>query len=185
MSDEFVHVEGNLPRQAEGIIPFAIEPIEAWRAWRAVETRQGLRLASITYRVRWPVRKPMRAHCLRQLNRAAWESHQRYMVSLPHMGLRPHLCPNMEHRCGIYALREEDAARKWASSMLGGLAGGNVVGRVLLWGRVLLYEHGYIAEYAYPLSISGYTEPKIETDQSNVPQIVEHLARRYDLEIEL
>lgn len=53
--------------------------------------------------------------------------------------------------CGIYALKEQDRCLAW----------GDVVGEVALWGFIEEHEHGYRAQYAYPLNIkvpSNYDE---------------------------
>lgn len=57
-----------------------------------------------------------------------------------HMLIEKHAAPNETCSCGIYA----------ASTENGVPAGGNVYGKVNLWGKVVPGEKGYRAEFAYP-----------------------------------
>lgn len=52
------------------------------------------------------------------------------------------------HGCGVYALKSEQALR---NDLRHGLGRRAVYGRVALWGRVVEHEHGYRAQYAYPI----------------------------------
>lgn len=114
---------------------FDSEPIVAWRAWLVNSDKQALR--SATYAIKWPKRKPMHAHCLTAF----------FKVGKDLYAANPHVCPCLHHSCGVYAVLDESAARIW----VGGV--GAVVGRVALWGRVLRFEKGYRAEYAYPIDL--------------------------------
>lgn len=141
-------LEAALPTDA----PFMIEPVEAWRAWTVDLSRshRGPFLRSITYKAIWPERTPMHAHCLAQFRAS--------LKDTPPVVMR-HDCPHAGHRCGIYALREEEDIGKWAVSPL------QVGGRVRLWGRVYVYERGFIAEYAYPVALTFRTEnTKVEDE---------------------
>ena len=116
--------------------PLLIEPITAWRAWEIYESKnRGVLIRSVTWKMRWPPRKPVRAHCLSQIRgtiRAA----------------PPHSAPDVEHRCGLYAVKNEEQARGWARTSANNRL--RIVGKVQLWGRVLVFTEGYLAEYAYP-----------------------------------
>jgi hypothetical protein len=83
-----------------------------------------------------------------------------------------HECPDAGHRCGIYALKEPSEISKWAT------ATNYVGGNVRLWGRVFLYERGYIAEYAYPIALTFRNNPDVITDE-----IGEILAEKYGIEV--
>lgn len=117
-------------------VPLYIEPTLGWRAWNIyVDNRRNgrVRLQSITHKLRWPPKIPFRARCLIKQN-------------------LNHQPPDKIHKCGIYAVKSEEDALKWlnynrGSSVLRGF------GEVKLWGNVLRYEKGYIAEYAYPKSV--------------------------------
>jgi hypothetical protein len=155
-------LEVALPREA----PFSIEPVEAWRAW-LVDLRRPHRgpfLRSITYRTIWPPRTAFHAHCLAQFRES--------LKNVP-AGVVRHECPNANHRCGVYALREEQDTQAWAIQPL------HVAGRVRLWGRILQYEKGFIAEYAYPVSLT------YRVDSSAVDDEIWHLlGESYGIEVE-
>lgn len=120
------------------------DPIVAWRVWSVEEDeRSGLLcLRSIHYGVRWPRRRPMRAHCIEQ-----WRRGQ------PTIDLQPHQAPSAAgtHACGIHALKEAEGTNSWLATA--GADATKVIGRVALWGRVALHESGYRAEFAYPLDL--------------------------------
>lgn len=157
-------LQTSLPKEA----PFAIEPIVAYRAWTVDKTRphRGPFLRSLTYRVPWPERRPMRAHCLAQFGASLRER------IAPPM-LARHRCPDANHRCGIYALRYQEDIVKWATSP------NHVAGIVRLWGRVYLYEKGFIAEYAYPLRLIYRNSAELIPDE-----VLEELSDSYGVEID-
>ena len=57
--------------------------------------------------------------------------------------------PGLRHRCGIYALKELDAALEWAGHIRR-VRSTVVVGEVSLWGAVVESPRGWRAQYAYP-----------------------------------
>lgn len=116
-----------------GKVLFDSEPIVAFRAWRLDDKD---RLRSVSRGIHWPVRKPMRAHCLDAYSKYSWERFAK----------TPHPCPFLGHTCGIYAVLDREKSAEWIA-MVNPRA---VVGTVSLWGRVLCFEQGYRAEYAYP-----------------------------------
>jgi hypothetical protein len=127
-------------------LEFYAEPVVAWRAWEIdVSDRKGVVFTSVTQvlagaKVPWPVRAKMRARCVPMF-------FGRYYPNEPEK--RTHSsAPCAEHGCGIYAVRTEEQARKWA-----GASPTRVVGRVMLWGRVLVFTEGYLAEFAYPRDV--------------------------------
>src|SRR6266498_1952158 len=74
-------------------MPLSIEPILAWRRWTIeMNERRGVFLGSITYRMRWPRKKPARAHCLNQVGRKAQPTFSN--VELAH-----HSAPDRTHQC--------------------------------------------------------------------------------------
>jgi hypothetical protein len=126
-----------LGEEEEAALLFDSEPIVGWRAWGLHKFPRGV--SSITYPVCWPARKPMRAHCI-----MAIAKNERTRASF---AARPHDAPASAHVCGIYATKTLDQARSWGQAH----AHPRILGRVSLWGRVLLFTAGYRAEYAYPL----------------------------------
>lgn len=108
----------------------------------------------------------MRAHCLAQFGASLRER-----VVPP--GIAHHSCPDAQHRCGIYALRYADDVLKWATGPV------HIGGVVQLWGRVLCYERGYIAEYAYPVRLT------LRRSTEHIPdEILEELSYSYGIEID-
>lgn len=115
-------------------VPDYVEPVVGWRVWFAREDQGRARLRSLFHDLCWPVREPLVAECLRR----RWRFRR-----------GEHPAPSVSCRCGIYA-----ASLDWVSSYLDsgwpGERGDPVVGRVLLWGRVVECEQGWRASLAYP-----------------------------------
>jgi hypothetical protein len=75
-----------------------VEPIVGWRVWdiapwESHDGRTEPRLAATVFDSAWPPGRPLEASCL---------SHEH------------HDAPNVDHDCGVYALRSEEAARRIA-----------------------------------------------------------------------
>lgn len=106
-------------------LTFGVEAIVAWRAWEVVDFvfRGGAtekRLAPYTAHMPWEPMERMEAIC----------------TSGGH-----HEAPWQTCSCGIWAVRDRETAEG---------VGPEVIGSVYLWGRVLEFEKGYRAQYAYP-----------------------------------
>lgn len=133
--------------------PLYIEPIigyRLWRVWLDPRTHTPV-LRSITFQSVWDPDEPLEAQCWHQV--AGWPYLQ-----------PPHEAPSAHHKCGIYAWKSDlpDLERN-VSSWRGTL---DIEGTVKLWGRILCYELGYLAQYAYPLSFTaasgGVTRRELE-----------------------
>jgi hypothetical protein len=101
-----------------------IDPIQAWRTWTLVGSRDGseVRLAPIAGDGKpWPPRRPAAASCTRH---------------------RSHVGPELHCTCGLHAASSPDALRRTRDPA--------VLGTVALWGRVVEHEHGFRASFAYP-----------------------------------
>jgi hypothetical protein len=123
------------------------QPIVAWRLWHVRRHDDAHRLESFTWHhVSWPARRRFEARCP------------------THGGTAP--VPG--HECGIYAFanRElaEDLLRRYTGvrhrygrhyQELPPLRQGCPIalGRVSLWGRVLIRENGFRAQFAYPYEL--------------------------------
>jgi hypothetical protein len=110
--------------------PDYAEPLIGWRVWCVVRTRDGLRLSSVIHDALWPEDGELVARC----DAGA-----------------PHDAPHAGCSCGIYAAR--DPATVW-TYLLGRddpHTVRRVLGRVVLWGRVVEHEHGWRASHAVPL----------------------------------
>ena len=124
-----------------------IEPLLGWRLWQVRRNDRGYRLESFTWHhVTWPGRARMVARCRVHGDDA----------------------PVAGHECGIYAFKTrelaEDLLRRYTGVLqrygrwhqeLPPLRQGSPIalGRVSLWGRVLVREHGFRAQYAYPYEL--------------------------------
>ena len=122
------------------------EPIVGWRLWHVRLHVDEYRLESFTWHhVSWPPRGRLEASCA--LHRAA---------------------PVGDHECGIYAFRTralaEDLLRRYTGIRqyygreyreLPPVRHGRPIalGSVSLWGRILVRERGFRAQYAYPYEL--------------------------------
>lgn len=115
-----------------------IEPFVAYRSWAIIcdEDDKKVKLRSITYKHSWPSGAPLEAGCYQ-------------MAYGPPPS--PHSSPDAEHSCGIHAVKDPDDAKAWMSSgFTASLPELRCFGTVKLWGKVLRYTKGYLAQYAYP-----------------------------------
>lgn len=117
--------------------------IEGWRFWKLVgewaADQFRLALESIAYAYAWPPREPARATC-----DYCW----------PHTSCGAHARGEMAvHNCagGLYGYKSKQVALDIGLSDCGEDA---ILGRVALWGQVIEHQHGFRAQYAYPLSLN-------------------------------
>ena len=113
-----------MPTRLETPVATLAEPINAWRTWTLVGSRDGaqVRLAPIAGDGNpWPPRRPAVASCTRH---------------------RSHVRPELECTCGLHAVDSPDELRRTRDPA--------VLGTVALWGRIVEHEHGYRAALAYP-----------------------------------
>ena len=104
--------------------PDAIEPIRAWRVWRASHDLVTGQLALHSLEgTLWKPGEPLTARCSRGA----------------------HAAPNAQCGCGVYAHKSRQAALEHARGL-----DRAVVGEVELWGKIVEHEHGYRAQYARP-----------------------------------
>jgi hypothetical protein len=113
-------------------VPDACEPVHAWRTWRVVQTRSGLRLSSVVHDDVWEPRTEFRATCAHR---------------------HAHEAPDATCDCGIYGVRSEASAARY---LLGRNDPGvvrRVLGVVSLWGAVFEGVDGWRARFAYPYEL--------------------------------
>ena len=103
--------------------------VEGWRVWQVVLTPDGVRLASLRDGSVWPVRLRRRAEVRSSGSTLSGLYAFRTLSAL----LR-------EFRVGYGVIRPGDIPAHVLS----------VAGRVALWGRIVEYEYGWRAEFAYP-----------------------------------
>jgi hypothetical protein len=106
--------------------------VAGWRAWTVIESRDGVRLASVIYDTVWSPTGPARATCRCEQSHAA---------------------PEVACTCGFYAARDPVDALTYLHGRdePGTLC--RVLGEVLLSGVVVETEAGYRAAGAYPLRL--------------------------------
>jgi hypothetical protein len=112
-------------------VPDAATPIIGWRAWVLVP-RSGARpkISSIGYPLVWLPRESIQAQCL--IRRACSPA------------------PGEHCDCGIHALRTVEAVLKDVPKPLFPPL---VLGRVSLWGRVVVGTRGWRGQFAYPANL--------------------------------
>jgi hypothetical protein len=124
-----------------------VEPILAWRLWHVRLHEGDYRLESFTWHhVSWPAATRFEATC----------------------SIHGHAAPVQGHECGIYAFRTRDLAEDLLRRYTGvrqrygpvpeeppppRLGRPVALGQVSLWGRVLVRDRGYRAQYAYPYEL--------------------------------
>jgi hypothetical protein len=131
------------------------------------------------YPTPWPADGPLRASCEAASRRlAAWVRHALSWSSADHAA------PRWGCQCGIYGLaRPEDADVLDASprpqrTLLAD--SWQVVGAVLLWGRVIQHDHGYRAEYARPVKLLA-ASAALDTPEAR--SLMEAVAQRYEMHL--
>jgi hypothetical protein len=129
--------------------PDYFTPIVGWRAWRF--TSSGT-LTSVHHPTRWEPGVPVQADHSpplfpASLDDAAADSRLRRAAARePYAEQRAHEAPGASCTCGVYALIDKEQLELqflWPSLP-------SVYGRVNLWGRVIVAEKGYRAQFAYP-----------------------------------
>lgn len=122
------------------------EPIAAFRVWRLrVPVKGGTsepELLSPLTSVKWGNGETVRAVCKPFGN---WSD--------PHTAAA---APQWDCTCGIYGSRELESAKELCA-----YAHGAVYGVVVMWGRVIVCEMGYRAEFARPVALCA--EPSWNT----------------------
>lgn len=124
-----------------------IEPILGWRLWHVRLHEGDYRLESFTWHhVSWPAGRRLEASC----------------------ALHGHAAPVSGHECGIYAFRTRDLAEELLRRYTGvrqrygpvpeeppppRLGRPVALGQVSLWGRILVRERGFRAQFAYPYDL--------------------------------
>jgi hypothetical protein len=128
--------------------PDLIEPVVAFRSWRAM----GARLRSPYVPVFWDSREQT-ATCVSGAD--------------PHITRLPHHAPHPHCRCGIYAYHEPDLDFVRVDYR-------GVVGIVSLWGRIEVHGSGMRAEHARVEALAHYSRWHSRQDRA-VRTIAEEL----------
>jgi hypothetical protein len=124
--------------------PDYADALIGWRVWCVVRFGTELRLASVIQDEVWPVETELVARC-----RAHEPPSNRLLLGRP----TEHVAPATDCTCGIYAARQPAGVWTYLRGRDEPYTVARVLGRALLWGRVVEHEDGWRAERAYPLDV--------------------------------
>ena len=125
-------------------VPDFVEPLEAWRVWRVCEREGHLVLQSAFADAPWKPGVPLCATCAKR---------HRSVLRPWRMDTSHHVAPDIDCSCGIYGVRSLAAARWYLESQAVLGPAERVIGRVALWGDVVVSEGGWRASFAYPIEL--------------------------------
>lgn len=164
-----------------GPVPDAIEPLPAYRAWRVAEAPLRLESASMSGAASaWLPGVPAEARCLRN-------DFARLFGDAP--SAQPHTAPEEGCRCGLYGMKTLDLLLGIPAPVRGAVGGrpgegargplgrgrpGLVLGRIEVWGKVIVATKGYRAQLARVTEL--YVAPGQE-------RLVAELADIYEVEV--
>lgn len=161
----------SLGSQPDLELAFSTDPVVGWRIWR-VERRIDRKISALDLALelreaeRAGVERPAEAlfdYRLRSLSQPEFWPTRARLESLcgreSHLAHRYSAGPEADCECGIWAFRAYDLAER---TLLDYAQSGRVLarGRVSLWGRIIEQEHGWRAQFAYPLEIDLYGAPE-------------------------
>ena len=125
-------------------VPDYVEPLEAWRVWRVGVHEGRLTLHSAYSDESWEPGVPFGATCAKRHRsvRHPWRMEESH-----------HQAPDLACSGGIYGTRSLAAARWFLESQASFRPADRVIGRVALWGDVVVSQWGWRASFAYPLEL--------------------------------
>lgn len=124
------------------LAPDAVEPFVGWRVWDVVALDGRLRLCSLSFWTIWVPGQASSAVCRRAL------------LDVHRAGILDHPAPHPRCTCGFYAAASAAQVLAYAHQFPRRAdALHRVVGRVRLWGMVVVCEGGWRAELAYPSAL--------------------------------
>ncbi|HET7713871.1 MAG TPA: hypothetical protein VFK94_06550 [Patescibacteria group bacterium] len=119
-----LYAKGHYDAHDYNIVPDRYIPVVGWRGWNVDENGYLNSLA-------WPY---------------VWYPTVQTAKCFNYHKEPGHLTPSLQCRCGLYGLNDLD--------MLHGAVGGcHLIGRVALWGKVVVGTMGHRAEFAYPQAL--------------------------------
>lgn len=153
-------------------VPDGISPLVGYRGWMVSDDV----LTSCYRKVEWQVGEPMQSECIRPTFREGSSSGSVFPSPPKH-----YWSPHLECTCGIYALHDypklwdtyegkrRATVKPWPYEAVTGVVQG--------WGRIIVGDKGFRAQYAKPVAL-------VSRPRSNKwPAVIERLAERYGLEI--
>lgn len=141
------------------------EPIKQWRSWK-VDLSGGLelRLKAVSHNELWTPKQPLEA------------MHHGSGCTIPAGVTRP----DWSCSCGIYGVRTIAQAQKWGSTSPPYI---HLVGKASYWGRVLQFQNGLRAQYAYPYTIYVPEEPTLYSHEYHPERLRNELRDIYGVEV--
>lgn len=156
------------------------EPVVMWRAWRLLpdpaaagtevfddSLEPGLRYLQSINGVCWPHKEPLRADHHGQLGKHGEDG-----------------CPDWHCQCGIYAVKTLVQAQKWGQVTVEGDGPMQVLGKVVCWGRVHVFETGAKTQLAYP-KVLYISETMAKARGQNPERVANELAAQYGIDVEV
>lgn len=125
-------------------------PTIAYRLWRLRRLQSGLRIGAVAHDRWMRPGEPLAARCEAG---DGWTS----TVSNGFITTRTgHSAPAVHCQCGWYGVNDWTKVSGYEAS---GADVAIIAGQVALWGRVIEHEHGYRAQYAYPVRLWSIESP--------------------------
>lgn len=131
--------------------------LEGWRVWSIKTDMDGagtiVGISSLWQdnERHWIPFKPKEAYC--ELRRYDYELSPRYEVTFEEDEC---VRTSFLHSCGLHAWPDEEEVLRYGVHPIGY----KVIGRVALWGNIVVHDKGYRAQFAYPLSFDYLVHPK-------------------------
>jgi len=147
-------------------VPDGIEPLIGYRGWIV----RGGKLLSCYREIEWPIGGPLVSECLNPT-----------FATLNQHPLGRHSSPDISCTCGVYALNEypdiwevregerRDTLKPWPYEA--------ITGMVKSWGRIIIGDRGFRAQYAEPIALVA------KPQRGWWPKIIKDLAEAYGIEI--
>jgi hypothetical protein len=129
------------------VIDVSQDVVMGWRLWHVRRQTDGHRLESFTrHHVTWPVRKPLVAVCSVHGPEAPARGHECGIYSFGTRALAEDLLRRYTGVAQSYGREPSEPAPPRRGRPI-------ALGRASLWGRVLVRERGFRAQYAYPYDL--------------------------------
>lgn len=154
------------------------EPVVMWRSWRMLpkvlsgfdDGEDGKRYIQSINGVHWPHKEPLKADHNGDLGKHGEDG-----------------CPDWHCNCGIYGVRTLVQAQKWGAVVIRDPSEDaplQVLGKVVFWGRVHVFETGAKAQFAYPKRLY-ISSTMAESRGENPERMANELAAQYGIEVEV
>lgn len=150
-------------------VPDGITPLVGYRGWTVKNDKLWSAYPEVRS-VEWPTHQPLQSECISPLRIPAADEHDRRTPSAP----KHYYSPHIDCTCGIYALHEfpkRGGMTPWPRYK-------SVTGMIHGWGKIIVGDKGFRAQYAKPIALVSHRNNSHEW-----PKTILSLAERYGLEI--